>query len=455
MSNLPPSPSLSPFRQLIKWILDPVQFMEQEAALWGDAFTFVLSRNRPLVFTSNPADIQRIFQNDAAFGLGKSNDLLRPLVGDFSLLLMEGKRHRRERKLLMPPFHGERMKSYGTLILDVARQGLQAVPQRQTVKMRSLMQSVTLDVMMQVVFGVQDQARSHQIKPLLIEMLAIGASPLKSSAIFLQFLQQDLGAWSPWGKFLRSRHILYDLLQAEIEERRHNADPERTDILTLMLAIRDEAGNPMSDAEIKDELVTLLFAGHETSATVLAWGSFWLAKRPEMSDRIRQEMRELGDHPDPAAITRLPYLSAFCDEVLRMYPVVPITFPRRTLEEFAIADYTLPPDTSFAPCIYLLHRRPDLYPNPHIFQPERFCDRTYGPHEYIPFGGGARRCLGYALALYEIKLILALLATEHQLDLVDRDPPRIARRGLTLAPHNGVLMQLCDRSAPVLQSVSA
>jgi cytochrome P450 len=427
--------------------------MEQEAAMWGDTFTLVLSRNRPLVFTHNPADIQRIFQNDAAFGLGKSNDLLRPLVGDFSLLLMEGQRHRRERKLLMPPFHGERMKSYGDLILAVARQGLQSVPQHQTVTMRSLMQSITLDVMMQVVFGVQDQARSQQIKPLLIDMLAIGASPLKSSAIFLQFLQRDLGAWSPWGKFLRSRQALYDLLQAEIEAGRHNVDPERMDILALMLAIRDEAGNPMSDAEIKDELVTLLFAGHETSATVLAWGSFWLAKRPEMGDRIRQEIRDLGDDPDPTAITRLPYLSAFCNEVLRMYPVVPITFPRRTLEEFAIADYTLPPDTAFAPCIYLLHRRPDLYPNPHEFQPERFRDRTYGPHEYIPFGGGERRCLGYALALYEIKLILALLVTDHQLTLTERNPPRIARRGLTLAPHNGVPMQLSDRPAPVLQPV--
>ena len=242
----------------------------------------------------------------------------------------------------------------------------------------------------------------------------------------------------PWGKVVRQRQEIYNLLQAEIEHRRNQSATTGNDVLSLMLLARDEDGQPMTDPELKDELMSMLVAGHETSASVLAWALYWIHKLPEVKAKLLGELNSLENNTDPMAIANLPYLTAVANESLRIYPIVPIVFPRITKQEVTINGHYFPPETTLVPSIYSLHHREDLYPEPKKFKPERFLERQFSASEFIPFGGGNRRCLGYALALLEIKLVLATVLTNHSLKLANNQPVKPRRRGLTIATSNGV-----------------
>jgi cytochrome P450 len=257
---------------------------------------------------------------------------------------------------------------------------------------------------------------------------------MSAALIFFQALQKDLGPWSPWGRFLRLKWQVDQLLYAEIQERRHHPDPTRTDILSLLMAARDEAGQPMTDAELHDELMTLLVAGHETTASALTWSLYWIYTRPKILTTLLKELNTLDSNPDPTAITQLPYLNAICQETLRIYPIAMFAFPRVTKTPFQLEDYEFSPGTWLISCIYLTHQRHDIYPEPKQFKPERFLERQFSPYEYIPFGGSNRRCIGMAFAQFEMKLVLAAIASQVQLRLTSRRPVRPVRRGLTLAP---------------------
>jgi unspecific monooxygenase len=235
---------------------------------------------------------------------------------------------------------------------------------------------------------------------------------------------------------------IYDLLQAEITERRVQAELTGDDVLTLMMSARDDQGEPMTDAELLDELMTLLVAGHETTATALAWAFYWIHQLPQVREKLLDELESLGDNLDPIAISRLPYLSAVCSETLRIYPVVPFAFLRVSNSPVEIMGQEFDANTMLAPCIYLTHHREDLYPQPNQFKPERFIERQFSPYEYLPFGGGNRRCIGFALALLEMKLVLATILPSFQLALADAKPVKPQRRGLTIAPAGGVHMVL-------------
>jgi unspecific monooxygenase len=224
------------------------------------------------------------------------------------------------------------------------------------------------------------------------------------------------------------------LIYAEIQERRENPDPSRTDILSLMMAARDEAGEPMTDVELRDELITLLVAGHETTATSLSWGLYWIHHQPQVREKLLQELDTLGENPDPNQIFRLPYLDAVYKETLRIYPVAMMAFQRMVLSPLKIAGYNFEQGTILAPCIYLTHQREDLYPEPKKFKPERFLERQFSPYEYLPFGGGNRRCIGMAFAQFEIKLILVTVLSRWQLELTNNQPMLPVRRGILLAP---------------------
>ena len=394
-----------------------------------------------MVFVNEPAAIQDVLTSDRKTyaALGNLNRILTPLVGDYSIMLLEGDRHKRRRQLLLPPFHGERMRAYGELMINLTQQVLSQIPQGQPFLARKAMQEISMQVILQAVFGVYEQDRYQQLKQVLGIIADVFSSPLSSSPLFFNFLQQDWGAWSPWGKFLRDRQHMDNLLYAEIAARRANPDPNRIDILSLLMSAHDETGQPMTDPELRDELVTLMFAGHETTATAMAWALYWIHRTPHVREKLLHELNS-ADLSDPMSVQRLPYLTAVCNETLRIHPVAMLTFPRMVQKPTQLLGHSLAPGTAVVGCIYLLHQREDLYPNPKQFKPERFLERQYSPYEYLPFGGGSRRCIGEALAQFEMKLVLATILTHYEFALADTQPEYPRRRGVTLAPARGVKM---------------
>jgi len=447
VSELPNRVTSSPWRQLIHWIIDPIGFQDQYSQQFGDTFTMQLGQMGTYVVTGNPQAIQDIFSQSAKFDVGRGNALAEPLIGRNSLMLMDGDRHRRERKLLMPPFHGERLQDYAQQICQItehlANQWRVDVP----FIARTEMQKISLEVIVQVVFGLSQGKRYEQLKPLLADWLDMTDSPLRSSLLFLQFLQKDWGPWSPWGKMKRRQRQVHQLLQDEIEARRTQSHEPGADVLSLMMAARDENGQAMTDEELRDELLTILFAGHETTATALAWALYQIHQQREVHGQLLHELESAGGSFQPLEIARLPYLTAVCQETLRMYPLLPVVFPRITKTPIEIAGYSFDAETTLMPSIYLTHYREDLYPQPHQFKPERFLTRQYSLAEYLPFGGGNRRCLGYALAELEMKLVLAKILSKYRLALVDDKPVKLQRRGFTLAPAGGVPMVMKDKTS--------
>ncbi|WP_013324313.1 cytochrome P450 [Gloeothece verrucosa] len=438
---------------LAEWIIDPLNLLQKWAKKYPDLFTISLAGIGDEVIISNPEIIEEIFNKDAKqFHIGRGNQIIAPLVGQNSLLLMDGERHKRERKLLMPSFHGERLQTYAQQICEITEAVASQWQEGKGFIARTAMQKITLEVITQIVFGLREGERYQKIKPLLAAMLNLTDSPLRSSLFFIPFLQKDLGYWSPGGILKRYQLEIRELLQAEIEEKRHQKGEIGKDILSLMIAARDEQGEPMSNLELKDELLTLLFVGHETTATLLAWAFYQIHRLPQVRQKILQELDSLGENPNPMQITQLPYLTAVCQETLRMYPVIPIVFSRITKTAMDIGNYHFEPQTILTPSIYLVHYREDLYPQPQEFKPERFLERQYSPSEYFPFGGGSRRCLGYALALLEMKLVIAKILSGYELALVDNKPVKITRRGLTLAPSGGIPLLLKSKRHPQASS---
>ena len=268
------------------------------------------------------------------------------------------------------------------------------------------------------------------------------SSPFSSSFLFFDFLQKDLGAWSPWGKFVRQRAKVDELIYAEIAERRTKSEPDGVDILSLLMEARYEDGSAMSDKELRDELMTLLFAGHETTATAMAWSLYWIHRTPGVKEKLLEELDAIDDFSDLIGISRLPYLSAVCNETLRITPVIMLIFAREVQEPFEMLEHKLETGHMLFGCIYLLHQREDLYPQPKQFKPERFLERQFSSYEFMPFGGGVRRCIGDALAMFEMKLVLATIMSRYEFELADNKPEIPRRRGVTLAPANGVKMRI-------------
>ncbi len=444
-----PNPVSKPrLLQQLKWVADPIGYMESAVRQYPDIFSAdIIGSGTNFVFVNTPEGIQEILTNDRKTyaALGGLNRILAPLLGDYSVILIEGDRHKRRRQMLMPSFHGDRIRTYSQLICDLTEKTLGAIPVGTTFSARTAMQEISLQVILQAVFGVFEGERGQQLKTSLTKLTEVFASPLSSSSLFFPALQQDWGAWSPWGKFLRDRQQMDDLIYAEIHDRRTQPQANRVDILSMMMAAIDDLGQPMTDQELRDELATLMFAGHETTATALSWALYWIHHQPDIREKLLDELQS-ADLSDPMSIVKLPYLSAVCNETLRIYPVAMLTFPRVVQEPTELLGYSLEPGIAVVGCIYLTHHREDLYPEPHLFKPERFLERQYSPYEFLPFGGGVRRCIGEALAQLELKLVLSTILTRYDLALADTKPEYPRRRGVfTLAPANGVKMKMVGK----------
>ncbi|MGG6265398.1 cytochrome P450 [Leptolyngbya sp. AN03gr2] len=438
----------------LRFLFRPLETVEARRQAYGDDYRVSQPGATPaMVYFSSPEALEGVFTaKPEQLSAGRGNQLLQLLLGEHGIVLLEGGAHQRQRQLLMPPFHGERearckqrMRSYGDVIRAVTRQVTNDWEIGTTFRVRQIVQSISLQVILKAVFGLEDGSRYEEMRQRLTQMLDRFGSPIGAMLLFYPFLRQDWGAWSPWGRFIRLRQQVDDLLYAEIAARRDHPDPNRTDILALLLAARDSDGQSLSDIELRDELITLLFAGHETTASALTWALYWIAALPQVRTKLLAEFATLDRNPDPTTIARLPYITAVCQETLRLYPIAMSAFPRIVKQSIEIAGYALEPGTVIMPSIYLAHHREAVYPNPKQFHPDRFLERQFSPYEYLPFGGGDRRCIGAAFALFEMKLALFELLSNWELTLVNARPIQPVRRGVTIAPSESFKLQVTGK----------
>jgi cytochrome P450 len=405
------------------WFRKAQWLLAESRKRFGDTFTLKIAYEGTWVVVSDPEDVKKVFTGDPdLLHAGEANRILLPVVGDHSVLLLDGDKHKEQRKLMLPPFHGERMKRYGELMSEIAVREIESWPRGVPHRLRPRMQAVTLEIILRAVFGMQVGPRLEELRTQLRELLDLVTDP--KNAIFPILMGPDrIRKFPPVAKRLNR---VDELIYAEVGERRDAADlEEREDILSMLLQARHEDGSPMSDVELRDELVTLLVAGHETTATALGWAVERLARSPEKYDRLREE----------AAAGEDTYLKAVVHETLRLRPVISIV--NRTLKApMEFGGYELPEGVKVVPSIYLVHRRPDIYPEPEKFLPERFLDNPPGTYTWIPFGGGTRRCLGGPFAQFEMEVVLRELAQRATIRPTRPEPERVFRRAITETPRH-------------------
>jgi cytochrome P450 len=431
--TLPPGPNAPAALQTARLIARPVPFFESCRRRYGETFTAQVLRVGSMVFISDPASIKTLFgadrQNTIAPG---RNVVLAPVLGQRSLLLLEGEEHLRRRKLMLPPFHGERMRAYEAVMAEATEREVASWPVGRAFPLHAGMQAITLEVILRAVFGVEDDERRALLRRNLVGILATTRSPWA--------IGMTIGRLSRLPAYRRVGEMLAEadeILFAEIAARR--GDPylaSRQDILSLLVGARFEDGSTMSDAELRDQLMTLLMAGHETTATGLAWAFDLLFRAPQKLQRLRAELAE-GGHE---------YLDAAIEETLRVRPVVPF-IGRELRVPTELAGYELPEGTVVMPSIYLAHTRQDLYPDPQAFRPERFLDGGPDTYSWIPFGGGTRRCIGAAFAQLEMRVVLRTVLGQAELRPATDQAEPIVRRNVTLSPRNGTPAILVRRPA--------
>ncbi|ACK65747.1 cytochrome P450 [Rippkaea orientalis PCC 8801] len=425
----------------IKFVLDPIGYMESNYKQFGEIFHAPISGNYdPYIWVSHPQAFQKLFSTNPSYFDTVGSVYIKNFIGKDSVVAAEGKRHQRKRKLLLPPFHGEYLDNYGKSIILITNNAVKNLINNQLFLAHHLMQNITLEVILKVIFGVPEKPRIKQLKKAIIAWLEALNSPLISAAILVPSLQINLGSWSPWGKYSQSKQKIAEIIHEEIAERRQDNNDSYSDILSLLMNAKDEQREAMSDEELHDEILGLLFAGHETSAAGLTWAIYQLYKCSNVRKKLLQEIDTLGNNFEVKMIVNLPYLSAVCNETLRMYPPLPKTITRIANQSVNLMGYNLPMGTPVNGSIYLCHHREDLYPNPQEFRPERFLERKFSPYEFIPFGGGTRSCIGQALAILEMKLVLATILARYQLKLLENKTVKPKMRGTTLVPTGGVKM---------------
>ena len=398
--------------------------MEDAARRYGDAFTLRITHEGTWVFISHPDAVKQVFTGDPRLlHAGEANVVLLPVLGSHSVLLLDEDAHMAQRKLMLPSFHGERMRGYEDTMAEVASRELEHWPTGEPLAAWPTMQAITLEVIIRTVFGVRESARVDRLADALRGSLGFASEPLRMAV---------LAAFGPRrvaeiGWVQRRLEPTDSIIYEEIRARRGVPDlAERDDVLSLLLQARHEDGTEMSDKELRDELVTLLVAGHETSATALAWALEALTHHPAALERLREEI-DAGDET---------YLDAVVKETLRLRPVIALVL-RRLTGPMEIGGRMLPAGVNVAPCIYLLHRRPDVYDEPRAFKPERFLDKPPGTYTWIPFGGGVRRCLGASFAQFEMKVVLRELVSRLDIRAARPEPEARVRRAIVFAPSRG------------------
>jgi cytochrome P450 len=431
--TLPPGPSSHPLLQTLRWAFRPIPFLNECRERYGDSFSLkFLGFKTPMVLISDPEAVKALY-TERSHGLPPGrNVFLEPILGSRSLLLLEGNDHLAHRRLMLPPFHGERMRSYEPMVEEIVDAEIDRWPIGSEFAIHPRMQAVTLEMILRVVFGVVEGARLERLRGLLGGLLTETASP---GTQLLALATRRFDGRGPWAKFASLIGQADEQIYAEIAERRAAGDlEERDDILSALMLGRFEDGEGMSDSELRDQLMTLLLAGHETTATALAWTFDLLLRHPPQLQRLRDSL-EAGEEE---------YLRATISESLRLRPVVPLA-GRRLATELVADGLTLPAGTDVTPAIWLTHTRADVYAEPFAFRPERFLDEPPETYAWIPFGGGVRRCLGGAFAEFEMRIALREVLTRCELRKANPRPERIARRNITFSPRDGTPVVLTAR----------
>jgi cytochrome P450 len=419
------------FLHTLRFGLQPLSFNREAYARLGDVWQLkLLSRGEPFVVTSHPDHVESLFRakpEDAPSLTGESP--LRPILGPNSVLLLVGERHLRERKLLLPPFHGEAVQRYVEMITEVARREIEGWPVGKPFALAPRMQAVTLDVIMTGIFGIKGAPAKgtpeYRIRETFRRILRL-STKLAWQLVELQNMSQP----EPRGVMRAVLALADRQLYAAIRARRAAGDSAgRTDVLSLLLEARDEHGQPLSDKHVRDELTSLVLAGHETTANSLAWTFERLLRAPAAYDRLREVVRDGGEAADR-------YVEATVHEGMRVRPVIPMVV-RMVKRPWRLGQYVVPADTPVAVSIVALHHREDIYPEPDRFRPERFLERKPGTYTWIPFGGGIRRCLGASLAMAEQRVVLTEIARRTDMSAPSRRPEGARQRNVTTIPRRG------------------
>jgi cytochrome P450 len=436
VSSLPPGPTAGPALQTMRWLLRPIAFMEDCRRRFGDAFSVrFLGFETPLVMVSKP-EVLRALYSERGHGLPPGRTLsLRPITGPRSVLLLEGADHLSRRRVMLPPFHGDRMRAYEAIVREAAEREIARWPTDRPFAVHPSMQAITLEVILRAVFGVSDVERRARLRAALVDLLGSTAS---AGLQFSVLLSRRLGRRDPLDRLQALMAQIDEILLVEIAERRAEEQSDRTrdDICSLLVAARFEDGGQMEDREVRDQLMTLLVAGHETTATALAWTLDLVTHHPDVLARL---VDEVGGNDDA-------YLRAVIAESLRLRPVVPLA-GRRLTSELRADRLVLPAGTDVTPAIWLAHTRPDTYPEPYAFRPERFLERPPATYAWVPFGGGVRRCLGAAFAEMEMRVVLTTILRRRTLRPATRHAERVARRNVTFSPRNGTRIVAQRRDA--------
>jgi cytochrome P450 len=419
---------------MAEWILRPVPFIERCSKRYGDFFAvrFMIGN---IVWIADPDVIKRVFTGDPdVLHAGEGNAApLEFIMGPNSVLLLDEPEHMRQRKLMLPSFHGERMQRYGELMQEIADGDIDGWPVGTPFPLRHRTQAITLEVIVRAVFGVDDAERVGRLRDALVPLLDMGGNQLAIAGIAFPVMRRTLGK-RVWERFMRNRARADELIYDEIRRRREDpATPDRDDVLSILLQARDEDGKPMTDEELRDELMTLLLAGHETTATSISWAFDLLLHHADKLARLREEIESGEDE----------YLDAVIKETLRVRPVVPGVV-RKLTAPIELRGYEIPAGTRVAPNIYLTHMNPAVYPEPKRFLPERFLGNGADTYSWIPFGGGIRRCLGASFATYEMKVVIPAILRRVEIEAAG-PPERVTRRAVTFAPHDDARVLVTEK----------
>jgi cytochrome P450 family 135 len=427
--TLPPGPRAPAIVQLVRFGRDPLGYTLRLHRRHGDLFRVSFPSFRRLVYLADPELVKQVFTGSPRrFHAGEANAaVLEPALGPNSVLTLDEDEHLRQRKLLLPPFHGESVRRYGELIREIAEREMETWPVGSPFPLRQHTQRITLDVILRAVFGVRDPER-FALAQRLVDEFALRSHPI----VLFPALRRRVGRFSPMARFERARDALDQFIYDEIAIRRSEPGAsERDDVLSLLLQGTHEDGSPMRDQELRDELVTVIGAGHETTATALAWAVERLVRTPRVLARLRESLADDDEE----------YLDAVIKETLRMRPVI-TEVARKLVEPAEIGGYILPAGTFVLPAILAIHHRADLYPDPFEFRPERFLEGQGEGYAWIPFGGGVRRCVGAAFAQYEMRIVLEVIFRRAELSAADPRPERLRPRNITLAPARGAHVTL-------------
>jgi cytochrome P450 len=417
--------------------------MERNRARYGKRFTVRLLQSPPFVFLSDPDEVKQIFTAPPdVLHPGEGARILEPIVGANSVILLDEGAHLSQRKLMLPAFHGERMEALTGLLREVTEREVASWPLDQPVALHPRLQALTMEVILRAVFGLDPGSRLERVRELLTRNLELGTHPASTMPLFQRGPR--------WREFVARRDEADALLFELIDERRAEPDGEqRDDVLSMLLSARHEDGSPMSQHEVRDELMTLLVAGHETTASELAWAFERLARTPDVLQRL---VREIDSGDDDT------YVTATIHETLRRRPVIPNAAPRLVKQPVEIGGFHYPEGVCLLANAYLVHHDPDIYSDPYAFRPERFLDESPGTYTWIPFGGGRRRCLGASFAMLEMKIVLREVLSR-AVPAPASDPTEGSRRrAITLSPRHSAVTVLRPRvreplAEPVTQPV--